>query len=78
MIYTVALSILDAPPELRDLLRIDHQKAERSEIKILQQKKGLLLRITAQDAVALRATMNTITQLLSVHEKLQRVENGCI
>lgn len=71
MIYTVTLSIDGAPPALRDLLCIDQQKAERSEVEILQQKKGLLIRINAEDAVALRATMNTITQLLTVHEKLQ-------
>ncbi len=49
---------------------VEKQKTERSQLKITKIKEGVLFEITADDAVALRATINGITRLLTVAEKL--------
>jgi len=45
-------------------------KGERSNFKLKKEKDCLVFEIGAKDAVALRATMNSIAKLLNVYEKL--------
>jgi len=42
-------------------------------LKLGKNKKELIFEITSKDAVAFRATMNAITQLLAVHEKMKKI-----
>ena len=53
-------------------------KWQRAEIKIKKNKDSLHFNIQAEDAVALRATLNSITALLSVYEKTNKLieKNG--
>ena len=48
-------------------------KWERAQIKMKKSKGNLHFSIEAQDAVALRATLNSITGLLSVYEKTSKL-----
>ncbi len=48
-------------------------KWQRAEVKIKKNKNKLHFNIQAQDAVALRATLNSITGLLSVFEKTNKL-----
>ena len=51
---------------------------KRSKIRIKKNKDKLEFNIVAEDAVALRATLNSITGLLSVFQKTNRLvkKNG--
>lgn len=51
-------------PEMRD------QKRERSSIRLQKKEKKTIIDITAEDAVALRASADSIIQLLKVYEKM--------
>jgi len=50
-------------PELAD--------EKRSNFKITKNKDCVLFEIEAEDSVALRATLNSVTKLLTVYEKLK-------
>ncbi len=52
-------------PELRD--------EKRSNFKIIQKENHVLFEVEADDSVALRATLNGITKLLTVYEKMEKV-----
>ena len=47
---------------------------ERSDFRIKKGKNKVIFEVTAKDAVAFRATMNMITQLLTVYEKVKNIE----
>lgn len=53
-------------------------KWQRAEVKIKKNNDNLYFNIQAKDAVALRATLNSITGLLSVYEKTNKLvkKNG--
>ncbi len=47
---------------------------DRTQITARQEKENVLFSITAQDATAFRATMNALTQILAVFEKMKKIE----
>jgi len=51
---------------------------KRSKIKITKNKNNIQFNIMAEDAVALRATLNSVTALLAVYGKTQNLvkKNG--
>ena len=53
------------------------QEKERSKLNIEKKEKKLIFNIVAKDATALRATLSSLTQLLSVYEKTKNlIKNG--
>lgn len=52
------------------------KKQNRSKLDIIKNKDHVLFMIEAQDSVALRATLNGITKLLTVFEKAEQMKNG--
>jgi tRNA threonylcarbamoyladenosine modification (KEOPS) complex Pcc1 subunit len=52
-------------PEQRNSAR------DRSSYKIEKDKEGVRFEIEAMDSVSLRSTLNSITKLLTVYEKLK-------
>lgn len=46
---------------------------KRASLRMVQKKDGLSFEIVSHDAVALRATANTVMKILAVYEK---VKNG--
>ncbi len=51
----------------------DMLKGDRASVELKQKKGYLLLKIKAKDSVALRAMMNSISKLLTVHEKMKKI-----
>ena len=51
-------------------------KTTRSTLDIIKEKKHLRLKIAAQDAVALRASLNSVTKLLMVYEKMRNLKDA--
>ena len=45
----------------------------RSAYSLKKEQGGVMFEVTAQDSVALRAHLNTITKMLTVVEKMQRI-----
>ncbi|MBI2142432.1 hypothetical protein HYU15_03020 [Candidatus Woesearchaeota archaeon] len=54
-------------PEKKEL------KAERASYALRPGESGVVFEISADDAVAFRASVNTITKMLSVIEKVKKV-----
>ena len=52
------------------------KKQNRSKLDITKKEDYVLFTIEAQDSVALRATLNGITKLLTVFEKAEQIKNG--
>ena len=52
------------------------RKQNRSKLEIINKKDYVLFIVNAQDSVALRATLNGITKLLTVFEKTEQMKNG--
>ena len=50
-----------------------HTNNQRSSFKIQQTKEKLSILAVADDSVALRATLNTITKILTIYEKTKDV-----
>jgi tRNA threonylcarbamoyladenosine modification (KEOPS) complex Pcc1 subunit len=53
-----------------------HSKNSRSKYSVIKKDDLIIFNIKAKDAVALRATLNTITRLLSIFEKMRGIPNG--
>ena len=49
-------------------------KKDRSSFNIKKEKNHALIEIDASDSVALRATLNSITKLLTVYENMEKVQ----
>ena len=70
MKYHLQLTIND--PDVHELLEPELKRFDkvRSSIKQSKIKDGCLIEIKAKDAVALRATADSVIQLLKVYEKV--------
>ncbi len=74
MRYSLTLAIDE--PSAYELIKPDLQKAERarSAIKISKKEGRTIVEIDAEDAVALRASVDSIVQLLRIYEKMGGVK----
>jgi len=68
MIYNCKIHVNGDKEELSTLFAHEMTARDRSSIKMVPESKGMCFEIQAKDAVALRATMNSITKLLSLWE----------
>ncbi len=64
------------PEIIYDCFQTEQKEQDRSRFKIKKEKDGVLFLVEANDSVALRATLNSITKLLTVYEKIRSVKNG--
>ncbi len=55
---------------LFEAFRPEEKQMKRSDYVVEKTKKGVKFSVNANDAVAFRATISTITQLLATHEKM--------
>lgn len=70
MKYSVRLNVDD--PKVYELIQVDMDfKTQRSTTKLKKTTLGCEIQIEARDATALRASLNSISQLLKVYEKLK-------
>ena len=74
MKYSFKLKVED--PKVFDLIKVelDGLKSERSTTKLTQTEYGFDIEVEAKDAVALRASLNSIAQLLKIYEKVQEIK----
>jgi tRNA threonylcarbamoyladenosine modification (KEOPS) complex Pcc1 subunit len=61
--------------ELYQSFIAEEKKTERFEYELLKEKKELVFDVKANDSVALRAALNSITKLISVFEKAENAVN---
>ncbi len=54
----------------------EQSERERSKFRIKKTEKELIFAIEAKDSVALRATINGITQILTAYEEMKKLSNG--
>jgi tRNA threonylcarbamoyladenosine modification (KEOPS) complex Pcc1 subunit len=71
MNYSVRINARGDSKSLFECFAPEGIKKERSNYTLKKTKTGIVLSINANDATALRATVNMITQLLAVYEKMR-------
>ncbi|MBW2977363.1 hypothetical protein KY331_00815 [Candidatus Woesearchaeota archaeon] len=64
------------PEVIYECFQSEQKEQDRSRFKIKKEKEGVLFLVDADDSIALRATLNSITKLLTVYEKTGSIKNG--
>lgn len=64
------------PDKILKVFQPEISKGKRSGFEIVKEKDNIEFLIESKDSVALRATLNSITKLLTVYEKVEGVING--
>ena len=64
--------IVNADESLIKALSVEPKDFKRSKLKIEKIKQGIKFTIMADDVVAFRATLNSLTQFLAIYEKNDR------
>ena len=66
--------VAEGGAKLYECVQLEKKDMPRSTLNIKRQKDKVLFEITADDATALRATINTVMKLLVVYEKSSKIE----
>jgi tRNA threonylcarbamoyladenosine modification (KEOPS) complex Pcc1 subunit len=74
MKYSAQISVKGDSDKLHDCLASESMDFDRSSFKVIKTEDGIKVDITAKDSTALRATLNSITQLLMVYDKIEQVK----
>lgn len=61
--------IVHGDEELYQCVKSEQKEMPRSSLKIKKKENKVIFDVEAQDAAALRATLNTVMKLLIVYEK---------
>ena len=72
MKYAVTIST-PLSEELYRCFRLEANKQQRSSFTIEKKKTHIELKAEAEDAIAMKAALNSVTSLLEVFEKTQRI-----
>lgn len=64
------------PKVIYECFQVEQKEQDRSKFEIKKEEDGVLFLVEANDSVALRATLNSITKLLTVYEKIKGIKNG--
>jgi len=64
------------PETIYECFQSEQKEQDRSKFRIKKEKEGVLFLVEADDSIALRATLNSITKLLTVYEKIKEIKNG--
>ena len=73
MNYELELKVFGDSKKLYECFQPEILKGDRASVELKQKKEYLLLKIKAKDSVALRAMMNSISKLLTVYEKMKKI-----
>jgi len=78
MKYSLVLSFsTDIPDKIFRIFSPEAGKKDRAEIKIEKADKEVVFRVSANDSVALKSSVNIILKILSVYEKTEKLmKNG--
>jgi len=71
MKLTATIKVYGDPKTIYKAFEPELADKKRSNFTITQKKDHVLFEIEAQDSVALRATLNGITKLITTYEKLK-------
>jgi len=75
--YSAEIRCFFRPKELKDCIRAEKRiKSTRGSYSVTEEKDHLCFNVKASDAVALRATVASVTQLIAVFEKAHKIKNG--
>ena len=74
MKYETELKVYGDTKKILDCFKPETNKQDRSSFDIKQGDGYLIFNIQAEDSVALRATLNSITKLLTVYEKMEEIK----
>lgn len=73
MDYKAEITVKEDPDKIYNCLLPGKISRERSTLNIKKRKGEILISIEARDAVALRATVNAVSQVLAVYHKMKKV-----
>jgi len=74
MNYKAEIKVSEDPENIQKCLEPEKVERERSKLS-LENKEGILtIKIEAKDAVAFRATMNTVIQIMAVYSKSKEIK----
>ncbi|MBW3000022.1 hypothetical protein KY339_05095 [Candidatus Woesearchaeota archaeon] len=71
MNYAVTIEIKKDPETIQKLFLTEVSERQRSKFTISKKMNSIRFEVYAKDATALKATLNTITELLTVYEKIK-------
>jgi tRNA threonylcarbamoyladenosine modification (KEOPS) complex Pcc1 subunit len=57
--------------KLIDVARLEEGKRDRAELAIEKKGKSVVFQVKSADHIALKASMNTVSKILSIYEKTQ-------
>jgi len=70
------IKVFGDPKIIYECFQVEQKEQDRSKFEIKKEKDGVLFLVEAKDSIALRATLNSITKLLTVYEKIKGIKNG--
>jgi len=70
MKLSAVIKVYGDPDEIYKCFEPELHDKKRSNFKIIKKEDHVLFDIEAEDSVALRATLNGITKLITVYEKV--------
>lgn len=73
MKYELELKVFGDSQKLYECFQAEILKGDRAGVELKKRDDCLLFKIEADDSVALRAIINSITKLLTVYEKMIKV-----
>ena len=74
MKYELELKVFNDPKILYDCFKPEILQGDRVSVELKKKKECLLFKIEAKDSIALRAMLNSISKLLTIHEKIKKVK----
>lgn len=76
MDYKAEIIVKEDPDKIYKCLLPGKVTRKRSTLNIKKGRGGLLLSIDAKDAVAFRATLNAVSQVLAVYHKMKKIRGA--
>jgi tRNA threonylcarbamoyladenosine modification (KEOPS) complex Pcc1 subunit len=73
MNYELEFKVFGDSKKLYDCFQPEILEGDRASVELKKEKEYLLFKIKAKDSIALRAIMNSISKLLTVHEKIKKI-----
>ena len=74
MDYKAEIKVSEDPENIQKCLEPEKVERERSKLSLEKSDGILTIKIEAKDAVAFRATINTVTQAMAVYSKSKRIQ----
>ena len=73
MKLSATIILIEDIDKIYESLLPEEKKIKRSEIKLTKDTDKLTITINADDAVALRASVNSVLKLLTIYEKMKTI-----